>query len=173
MAVQTTIYTDTIVYMALYLKKLYTNAGIVSVTQDEINQYTALVIRELDRQVTMSGGAFSYRITNGSPNYEKQYEQADQTIRNLARSANYNYNAISTVYSSDSSANALQLKAFYNKLSSLNSVFTPNGYEAALRIKRNSSGLRKAKNAFRKNMDANLKEESGEKDSEPAEPSEM
>ncbi len=125
------IHNCSLVYMALYYKKLADPHHSVYITRKQFEEYRQLVIESLEKERNVAN-AFDYHIVEGQPDYNFQYldEKRATRVRNVA----YYYDVRTDTFYTPCAAEDLYFKSVCVVPASLLSQFTPHGYEKVLNI---------------------------------------
>ena len=127
------IYKTTLIYLALYYKKLANPSEPAIVTEDEVNNYINLVLKNLKEEQSIAN-AFSYTIVNsGEPTYN--LNMATQNMKDLLTTAKFGYDPKTKVFYSYASEKALSLKSTFAYPRPIGHTKQPEGYEKVLHIK--------------------------------------
>ncbi len=133
------IHRESIVYMALYLKRQLSPYGNLTLSQAELDNYTSMVMRNIERERAVSNG-FIYTIVDGEPVYD--ISLADEKTKERFNKCTYSYDARSGIYSTPSSSNSLILKSKYVIPCGLIPFFTAEGFEKIFIVDCGEPGLR-------------------------------
>jgi len=126
------IYQSTLIYAALYFKRLAQPEGKITLTEEEFTNYFDLVINDIEEEKSIAN-AFEYEIIyDGEPIYKLNL--ANKETLDLLNSATYKHDKEKGVFSTSSIQGALSLKSKVAYPSSLSMTLRPKGYEQALNI---------------------------------------
>ena len=126
------IYKTTLIYLALFHKRSFKPEGKITLTEKELNDYIALVLKSVEEERSIAN-AFSYKlISEGEPEYNLSL--APQEIKDSLKTANFSYDPSTKTYTTNSNKQALSLKSTLVYQRPINSTYQPKGYDKALNI---------------------------------------
>lgn len=125
-----TIYNNTLLYMALYLKSHAGEPAII--TDEQYTNYVNLVIRTLDIEKSVAN-AFTYAVKKGEPSYNFNMVSKEKQAR--INATTFYYDPEKRCYHTPSSYKELYYKSIVVIPQSILPMFQPEGYERAIGLK--------------------------------------
>lgn len=130
---QYVIYQETLKYLALWLKRKSKNNGAITLTQKELDDYTALVLNKLSSE-SAKNKMFSFEFKEyGEPEYRVS-KNSNIDVAQKLKEAQYYYLKSQDMYVSNSDTTALSLKSIKVFPKLLQYCVAPNGYQTILNL---------------------------------------